>query len=332
MAAYSQITENRAFSLEVLAHVQPKVAEAALDGVRCVAIAGSFGRLEASHVSDADLIIVLDDEVAEAGDEQRTVIETVVVDLLAAAFEERGIERPNPEGVFAKPRTLAELLPPIEAGGIGTHTEASDIMGKRLLLLMESRAIWNEAAYEDVIDQIFNRYAELVRADPTKEYVYLLNDLIRYFRFICVNYQSTFGNQNEKWAIRNVKLRHSRIIIYIGLLALLGSASTYRDDSKIDAVRQQLALSPLERLEHAYDHVGDFGFYKVAGLYNAFLMRLSDPDVRTQLNAIEYPERYANPYFATIKANSDALQSELTNFLFRRRGQWSDRFFEYLLF
>jgi hypothetical protein len=32
------------------------------------------------------------------------------------------------------------------------------------------------------------------------------------------------------------------------------------------------------------------------------------------------------------KANSDALRSELTRFIFARRGQWSERFFEYLIF
>ena len=61
-------------------------------------------------------------------------------------------------------------------------------------------------------------------------------------------------------------------------------------------------------------------------------MRLSDPSVRVQLNALDYDRRYENPLFADLKANSDSFQSELARFIYARRGQWSDRFFEYLIF
>jgi len=143
-----------------------------------------------------------------------------------------------------------------------------------------------------------------------------LNDLIRYFRYICVNYQSTFGKQNEKWAIRNLKLRHSRLLMYVGLLVLVGESSKFRDERKLSTIRTNLALTPLQRLQRVFDANNDHSFFKIAGLYNAFLMRLSDPSVRTQLNAIDYERRYENPYFAALKANSDSFQSELVSSCF----------------
>ena len=160
----------------------------------------------------------------------------------------------------------------------------------------------------------------------------LLNDLIHYFRFICINYQSSFDRENEKWPLRNVKLRHSRIVMYMGLLALLGEASKFWDERKASWVRERLALTPLERIAAVYEANAEATFFRVAGAYETFLARISDPHLRADLNNLDYDRRYENITFAALKANSDALQSELTRFIFARRGQWSERFFEYLIF
>jgi len=336
MSRYASIDENRAFSENVVGEVRAAINEQKFDHVLTVAIAGSFGRLEACEASDADVIIVLNDESLDgvaAGDleDVRAQSEAAVIEGVRDAFEAHGIAPPNPKGVFAQSRSLNDLLPPEDEGGLGTPSEATDVMGKRLLLLLESRYLWNEVGYERTIGDIFERYSAYVVADQTKEHLYLLNDLIRYFRYICVNYQSTFGNEKDKWAIRNLKLRHSRLVMYAGTLTLLGHASQFRDGRKVSEVREGLALTPLDRLRVAYDGSEDYSFYKISGLYNSFLMQLSDPSLRTDLNALDYDQRYQHQVFATLKANSDAFQSELANFIYRRRGQWSDRFFEYLL-
>jgi hypothetical protein len=195
-----------------------------------------------------------------------------------------------------------------------------------MLLLLESRAVYNDAKYEGLITELFSKYAEYLKGAPDKEYVFLMNDLIRYFRYICVNYQATFWR-----VIRNLKPRQSRVIMYAGLLFLIGEASKYQGDEKISFVRDHLALTPLERLGLVYKNNQDHGFFRVIGLYNVFLSRLSDEAWRTRLN-VEYDDRYSLPEFSEMKANSDALVAELLRFVFARRGQWSDRFFEYLIF
>lgn len=45
-----------------------------------------------------------------------------------------------------------------------------------------------------------------------------------------------------------------------------------------------------------------------------------------------YENRYSKPEFASLKANSDGLIAELLRFVLSRRGNWSERFFEYLIF
>ena len=162
----------------------------------------------------------------------------------------------------------------------------------------------------------------------------MMNDLMRYFRALCVNYQWDFENDPIKWPIRNVKLRHSRLIMYSGLLFLLGEASKERVD-KVTWLRERLRLTPLERLGWVYGENHDWNFHRIVGLYNVFLSRINNPDVRKSLRPEvndTYIERFRNELYAELKANSDGLIAELLRFVFARRGAWSERFYEYLIF
>jgi predicted nucleotidyltransferase len=325
---YVAITKNWQYSREAIAQLRDGLDGALPEGVKTIAIAGSFGRFEASSQSDADCIIVMED--GDEFDFEKTSV--AANELIAERVRELRIAEPNPKGVFAKSRRFTELLPPEQTGEFGSHEEVPDVLGKRMLMLLESQPLCRDEAYDACLDKIFSRYAQYVLDDTSKEHLVLLNDLIRYFRFICINYQANFERENEKWPLRNLKLRHSRVVMYAGLLVLLGEASKYDDQRKLDWVSENLTLTPLERIAKVYGANNDSSFYRVGGLYNTFLDRLSDKTLREELNEIDYSARYANSTFATLKANSDALQAELTRFIYARRGDWSERFFEYLLF
>src|SRR5579863_310564 len=248
-------------------------------------------------------------------------------EVLQRAIEAYGVSPPNKSGVFMQPRSKQQLIEPI-----GKADEKADEFGKRMLLLLESRPVYRPDRFQLLLKEIFHKYSEYVAVDPDKEFAFLANDLMRYFRFICVNYQASFWRQNEKWALRNLKLRHSRIVMYSGLLFLIGEASKYSGEAKIGVVFSNLNLTPLERIAWVYRENHDGAFFRVLGLYNVFLSRLSDADWRKQLKDLEYVDRYNVPAFAEMKANSDAFIAEFVRFLLARRGQWSDRFFEYLFF
>jgi hypothetical protein len=315
---YTSLRTNWDYSIKFLDYLRNALSGKLSENVVTIALAGSFGRLEGAATSDADYILVVNNTGDESVENDQTFVR--------AAIEEYKVSPPNKSGVFSAARTINDL-----SEHLGLATEKVDELGKRMLLLLESRPVFNDAKYEALITELFSKYAEYLKGAPDKEYVFLLNDLIRYFRYICVNYQATFWRENEKWVIRNLKLRHSRVIMYAGLLFLIGEASKYQGDKKISFVREHLALTPLERLGLVYKENNDHGFFRVIGLYNVFLSRLSDEAWRTRLN-VEYDHRYSLPEFSEMKANSDALVAELIRFVFARRGHWSDRFFEYLIF
>ncbi len=316
---YPALQKNWSFSVRFLEYLSNRCNGNLSANVETVCVAGSFGRLEGSLESDADYIMVVKDSQHES----------IVKDkeILQQAISEYGVSPPNKSGVFSQPRSPVELIEPI-----GHADEKSDEFGKRMLLLLESRPIYQNGRFEELLDQLFDKYAEYVVEDTEKEFALLANDLMRYFRYICVNYQANFWRQNEKWALRNIKLRHSRIVMYSGLLFLIGEASKYNDADKIKTVRSRLTLTPLERLAWVYDQNHDGGFFRILGLYNVFVARLSDKVWREQLKDVGYKDRYSTPAFAEMKANSDAFVAEFVRFIFARRGQWSDRFFEYLFF
>lgn len=284
-----------------------------------IGMAGSFGRLEGSMQSDADFIMIVHDSESAAVPRDREIVRKAIASC--------GIAEPNATGVFAEARTKAELT-----DTIGSKDEKVDQLSKRMLLLLESRPIFEPDAFSQLVEEIFEKYTNYITRDGNKEFTLLLNDLIRYFRTICVSYEFTFWNENEKWALRNLKLRHSRVIMYAGLLLLLGEASKYRGNSKVRVVGDRLPLTPLQRIAWVYEQNNDTAITRLLGLYNVFLARLSNEQWRTALRGVDYEDRFSSPEFAELKANSDALIGELYRFIMSRRGSWSERFFEYMFF
>lgn len=316
---YSALQKNWQFSVAFLQDVSERCATSLSPNVETVAIAGSFGRLEGSLESDADYIMVVKDPEDDSISADKEVLQNVIAS--------HGVSPPNKSGVFSQPRSSQQLIEPI-----GKADERVDELGKRMLLLLESRPVYQAEYFDKLLYQLFGRYSEYIIADQDKEFAFLANDLMRYFRYICVNYQASFWRQNEKWALRNLKLRHSRIVMYAGLLFLLGEASKHAGAAKVNTVQDHLHYTPLERLGWVYEQNSDSSFFRVLGLYNVFVSRLSDKMWREQLKEVEYEDRYSVAAFAEMKANSDAFIAEFVRFLFARHGQWSDRFFEYLFF
>jgi predicted nucleotidyltransferase len=314
---YHSITENWEFSMRSLMEIRQRLHEAFKEPNFMIAVAGSLGRLEASPQSDLDFIIVSTGECDTSS--VRARVSGLIKDL--------GFALPKADGVFSEASTLDLLLE-----GVGSHEENLGHLARRMLLLLESQPILNDELYLEVVGKVFERYAGDVRKENHKQFAFLMNDLIRYFRSICVNYQSTFWRENEKWPLRNLKLRHSRVIMYVGLLFLLGHASRVSGSDRVDFVKKNLNLTPLDRIALVYKESNDDGYFRIAGLYEVFLSAISDEKTRTTLKALEYENRYSDPTFSRLKANSDALIAELMRFLWSRKGDWSDRFFEYLLF
>lgn len=311
-------------SEETLKKIREEVSGSPPDStVYTMATAGSLARLEASQESDLDLIIVTQPPAGASEEHAHQSIGTWRKDLC----DRLKIELPNPTGVFIKPISYDRLTKIA-----GQSEESYDSVAKRILFLLESQHIYNQDNFTNLRDQIVDAYVADVSADPRKNFVFLLNDVVRFFRSLCVNYQfNKEETQDGKWPIRNIKLRHSRVLMYFSMVAAIGALSRDGSEQKIDALKHLITLPPLKRLYVAYGLSEDRSFFKVAGYYNSFLQLLSKREIRKDLANLDYDKRYESPVFAQLKANSDALSSELLRFYEARRQQWDDRFFEYMI-
>jgi hypothetical protein len=173
--------------------MRDKLAAGGLDPcVRCVAVAGSIGRMEAyPGTSDADLIVILHDAAESEQGSPKAAYDSVWKALPTSADVDAGdsntiiFKKPKYEGVFGKPTSQREIL---DETTVGDAAEGVEVFAKRLLLLLESQPLFHDEEYDQIVNAIVDSYAhDYVARDPHKEWAFLINDLIRYFRQISVH-------------------------------------------------------------------------------------------------------------------------------------------------
>jgi len=193
---YSALSANWAFTKEIIGQIQAVLGAAKLpDTLLTLAVAGSLGRMDAAKdVSDCDLLVVLSD--AGLKDEARA---KATYDDVWAVLKRLDLNPPKPTGTFSKPTSIEQLC---DKKNIGAADEDMRSFAKRLLLLLETQPVYKPDGYQKVVDAVVKSYAEeYVAKDPRKEWGFLINDLIRYFRSLCVNYQWDFENEHGKWPL-----------------------------------------------------------------------------------------------------------------------------------
>ena len=124
------------------------------DEVSTIVAAGSLARMEASpDVSDADLIIVLKDDI-DLKIENSKAKAKEIHEAVWTILKPLNLEKPKPTGIFSEPTNCNELK-----SDVGDANEPYSVFGKRLLLLLESQPLWNDEEYISLIEQIVDRYA-----------------------------------------------------------------------------------------------------------------------------------------------------------------------------
>jgi len=242
--AHKLSTTRKKLSLKKLKNIQQKFScDEFLKEKKqvCIFTAGSFGRLDSGEKSDLDIFVTAD------GDNDVCRLEEI--ELFAS------ILRINKELDFPPLSNDGEYLKVFHVeknkNRIGSPIDDKENwFTTRMLLLLESNYLHQQDAYNRHIHEVLNVYFRDAKEGhkPFKP-LYLLNDILRFWRTLCLNYEQARHDTNRLWKKRNFNLRFSRMLTVFGTILPLIL------DQQISQIRfeQLTSLSPLERFVDGLD-------------------------------------------------------------------------------
>jgi predicted nucleotidyltransferase len=270
-----------------------------------IVVSGSMARGEFTSGSDIDWTLLIDGQADPTHHDLVREIRTKIQKL-----QPKQLGR---EGTFGEMVFSHGLI-----HEIGGEDDTNKNTTRRLLLLLESRAVGRQDAYVRVVRCILDRYLledrGLWKSPPYRVPRFLQNDFARYWRTMAVDFAYKVRKRGaEGWAIRNIKLRMSRKLIYAsGLLACYRCHLDYETGEReailshpdrrkefIEHLRGILLETPLDIVADMFlrNHHLDDAAKKVFGAYDEFIGTLSTTQSRTHLDELaedvaEYDDQY----------------------------------------
>ncbi|MDI3560175.1 hypothetical protein OWC48_07045 [Bradyrhizobium sp. Arg816] len=237
---------------------------------------------------------------------------------------------PGPTGVFGGLVFSHELI-----HAIGGDEDTNKNMTRRLLLLLESQAIGSpESAQvrDRIIKGVLARYVEedanFVAANVQGKKIprFLLNDVVRFWRTMAVDYANKFRvRAGEKWALRNIKLRMSRKLLFVsGFLMCVSWALETPESGEQELTVQKLVShlrdwterQPLESLAIAVERYAPSLSDDIFGTYDQFLSLLNDKEKREVLEELTPDQAYENRVFLDAREVAHTFDRGLLKLLF----------------
>lgn len=188
-----------------------------------VVVLGSYARLEASGQSDFDYLVIV-----HALPENLGVGRQLLAQTDQFIVEKVGGHRPGATGMFGELTSAVELVEKI-----GLEQDTNQSHSRRLLFLEESRSIYNPELHQRLMASICDRYLVDYGQPKSGPPRFLLNDVIRYWFTLAVDYQAKrIRGGKADWGLRYLKLLISRKMAFAGTVCSLLLCSEERKATK----------------------------------------------------------------------------------------------------
>lgn len=290
------------YSEEKLCSLRSELETLNIPCTEIVLTCGSYARREASAESDIDYFIIGSDSLQKSAG-AKDYIKPSWVDDVKKAIINIVPNEPAVDGAFSNVDYLEQML--LNIGGDGDSNEK---ITRRMLFLLEGDWLFNERKFKAARRNILERYIAPNTADKHLS-MFLLNDIIRYYRTIAVDYEfkTVEGDTPKPWGIRNIKLVFSRKLLYASGLFSIAHIAKYSRDEKIDALEELFELSAIERLKKIS---GETEMADVLCSYNYFLDQLEDDCVRNTLKKLTFDQR-DDPVYRKLKDKGHKFTNDL---------------------
>lgn len=267
------------------------------DTKSCVAVfaLGSVARYEASPSSDVDLgVVYLDDLLDEPAAGDIWGASVGALRPLSLTVEEKTFARAWPLSPFLK--------------NIGGREDTNDHLTYRSLLLTEAVWLSGPEVASQVKDQLFKQYATGA-ASRGKHLTSLSNDLHRYYRTLCVDYRHKVEEAKKPWALRVLKLRHSRKLWHLGNIAAQCTALS-ADEDHDGTLSETIGDAPLVKILRALQAIGEVQrAQELLRRYDSFLEQIRKPEVRGELSELAHDCRESSTAYTHLRDNAREFQA-----------------------
>ncbi|MGE0755716.1 MAG: nucleotidyltransferase domain-containing protein [Pirellulaceae bacterium] len=314
-----------------------------------VVVFGSLARREWTSGSDVDWTMLVD---GQADSQHRVASREIQRCLGNLTYRGVKLNEPGAEGIFGNMAFSHEIV-----HHIGGQSDTNRNTTQRILLLLEAAALRDPGddlagPYGRIVRQVLNRYLRSdsnfhSQADNESRIPrFLLNDIVRYWRTMCVDFAYKDWEQGgKKWAIRNIKLRTSRKLLFVaGLLTVFScyqNESLRRDRENPDDYLLKLQKhllnfvysTPLNILVWTLRGLGmDERCKEFLDIYEEFLSQMNDKVVRDHLGGLSEIAVYTDGAFLKCRGISHKLQAVLKSVCFEIDSPLREFTYEYGVF
>ncbi|CAC9625784.1 hypothetical protein [uncultured Gammaproteobacteria bacterium] len=243
-----ELAEHKQFSEGRIAQFKSKIEKIPelQNNNLCIFVTGSYGRLEASKYSDIDLFFLDTDERKLTSNIDIVLINSEIIKIC------RDLELPefSKDGLYLKTHCLKDIKE-----NLGSPIDDyKNFYTTRMLLLLESQFLYNEALFNQCIDEIVNSYyVDFHKHTDNFQPIFLANDIIRFWKTLCLNYEhrricKKDDNPNAKNIThsKNLKLKFSRKLICFSFILKLVDCQKVMS---VEEVGNIVRMTPIERLK-----------------------------------------------------------------------------------
>lgn len=259
---------------------------------------GSLARKEVVEGSDFDAFIVRSQGCSFDGtalwEEAREIVE---------------LNDPGSTGVFGAGSLVEQDSMLVNIGG---SEDSNEKITQRMLFFLESIPVGDVSAFYALSDLMIERYVSSKITDHQLA-LFLMNDVIRYYRTICVDFEFKTVEDGKPWGIRNIKLVFSRkLIYYTGILMCAETAQRTATEKRL-ILSTYMRMTPIERMLAI---LGE-GAFEALSFYDLFLAKMSDPATREALKSQNREELRQSELFRTFKNDGHHFSISLRNAFIR---------------
>ncbi|WP_142239506.1 nucleotidyltransferase domain-containing protein [Mycobacterium sp. ST-F2] len=275
-------------------------------GAMDVVAFGSLARQEYTPASDVDYLVLVD-AMPEDPAVPHELLSRIRDCLSVEATADGSSKSPGATGLFGRAAGIYDII-----NQVGLEGDTNSTHTVRMEVIQESVSLLNAEVHSKILGSTLRRYITLFDVPQARPPRFLLNDMLRYWRQITVDYQAKtpVGGQEPKAVMRYLKLLTTRKnFIASSILPLIAPR-----DLEVPwevYLKDMYSIPPLARLatvtKNAPDPVKD-AVRTVFSTIDLFIENTESADKRKRWNTLPWEARKSDDGYRVFRAAAEELQ------------------------